>query len=745
MQFYEDEAYLAGEASAFLRAAIDQGGRSLVLATPSHRAAIRSRVLNGLPKGTLRNRLVLLDASDVLARIRNRGGRVDRARVQRVIGGLLDEAACDGPLRVYGELVALLCEEGRHTEAVRLENLWNELARTRRFELFCGYPMAAFARSEDARAFRQVCHAHTHVAPAESANGLRCADGTALAVLQQQARSVTEELARRSEAEGALRAHEQDLARLLREAPVPAALMLGPQHRFELVNDAFRDLFGQEVLEGRAYRETFPARAHADIARIFDRAFATGEPCAAEEYALQLHRDRAAGHFLKLSVQPLRRASGDVYGLMAIAVDVTDLVNARRNHEHARAEREALLKHLEAANRTKDEFLAMLGHELRNPLAPIVTALHLMKRRGDIKTSREQEIIHRQVRHLTRLLDDLLDVSRITRGKIVLRPETVELGEVLARAVEMASLLIEQREQALEVDCPASGLPWRGDATRLAQVFSNLLTNAARYTPPGGRIRIDVRREGQGAEISVKDNGRGISAQMLPRVFDLFYQGPQNLERAEGGLGVGLALVKALVEMHGGSVDARSDGPGSGSEFVVRLPLAADAGADAPVPVPCATRQAKAECLRRVLIVDDNKDAADMLGELVAHGGHEVRVVYDPASALDLAQSFAPEVAILDIGLPVMDGYELALQLRRELMDAGRRLRVFSLTGFGQPADGERSRLAGLDGHFVKPVDPEAVLQAVENNPPSPEAEPPGRSALPLRPVVGAGISLAPG
>jgi CheY-like chemotaxis protein/nitrogen-specific signal transduction histidine kinase len=395
---------------------------------------------------------------------------------------------------------------------------------------------------------------------------------------------------------------------------------------------------------------------------------------------------------------------------MVIAVDVTDLVVARRGQERASAEREALLQELERASRTKDEFLAVLGHELRNPLAPIVTALELMKRRGDLKTSREQDTIQRQVQHLIRLVDDLMDVSRVTRGKLTLRQETVQLASVLAKAVEMVSVLMEQRQHTLNVVYPDEPLLWHGDPARLAQVISNLLTNAARYTPVGGLVQLKARQQEDGVVISVTDNGRGIDAHALPQVFDLFYQGAQTIERAAGGLGVGLALVKSLVAAHHGTVEARSAGPGQGSEFTVRLPLPSHEGLNPVAPKAPALSQV-ASHRRRVLIVDDNQDAADLLGALFREHGHDARVAYDPATALMLVPSFKPEVAFLDIGLPVMDGYELAGLLRKELGEAAP-LKIFSLTGFGQPADREKSMHAGMDGHFVKPVEADQVLQA---------------------------------
>ena len=354
--------------------------------------------------------------------------------------------------------------------------------------------------------------------------------------------------------------------------------------------------------------------------------------------------------------------------------------------------------HAEAASRAKDEFLAMLGHELRNPLAPMKTALQLLEMRGIGAGTKELPILERQVDHLVRLVDDLLDVSRITRGKVELDKARLELAQVIASAIEIASPLFERRRHALTVDVPA-GLQLEGDRTRLTQIFANLLTNASKYTPERGTIAVRAWRDGDELVVSVRDNGAGIDAVLLPRIFELFTQGPRPIDRSEGGLGIGLTLVKSLTALHGGRVEARSDGPGHGSEFVVRLPAATEA----PVAEPAGSTLAPPPpTARRILVIDDNRDAADMLAQLLASVGHEVEVAYDGPHALRVAESFAPQIAIVDIGLPVMDGYELAARLR-ELPFAGQ-LRLFALTGYGQVHDRARSQAAGFAAHFVKPI-----------------------------------------
>ncbi|WP_166454936.1 hybrid sensor histidine kinase/response regulator [Duganella aquatilis] len=370
----------------------------------------------------------------------------------------------------------------------------------------------------------------------------------------------------------------------------------------------------------------------------------------------------------------------------------------------AMAESDRLNTDLNLSSRIKDEFLAMLGHELRNPLAPIVTALKLMKlRSGDhSETVHEQEVIQRQVDHLVRLVDDLLDVSRIASGKVELRKETVPLADVLNKAIEMASPLLEQKQHRLLVDVPT--VRWHGDPARLAQVVSNLLSNAARYTPAGGHVTLATRIKGGTVQIQVTDDGNGIAPQLLPHIFDLFVQGNRQLDRAKGGLGIGLALVRNLVQMHGGEVSAYSAGEGRGSTFTITLPDSVAVEAAPPAASAGSAPEQKPDqgSGLRVLVVDDNQDAADSLGELLGALGYRPEVAYDPVQAIALAAAGMQDVAILDIGLPGMDGFELAGRLRQ--LPGGAALKLVALSGYGQENDKTRSRQAGFAAHLVKPI-----------------------------------------
>jgi signal transduction histidine kinase/ActR/RegA family two-component response regulator len=360
---------------------------------------------------------------------------------------------------------------------------------------------------------------------------------------------------------------------------------------------------------------------------------------------------------------------------------------------------------LRDAHRRKDEFLAMLAHELRNPLAPIGNGLQILEIAGDDIELREEArvMMQRQFEHLVRLVDDLLDVSRIARGKIELKKESLALAAVVERAVEAVRPLTDGLGHQLIVETPSQPLWLRGDPVRLAQVITNLLTNAARYTDRGGEIMVVAERSGDWAVVTVRDTGIGIGPEVLPKVFDMFVQAEHGLSRGHGGLGLGLTLVKSLVQLHGGEVEARSDGLGKGSEFIVRLPLqGATVGDEGP--------QSKSDLAappRRILVLDDNTDAADSLARLLALRRHDVRVAHSGREALRIGSEFQPEIAILDLGMPGIDGFAVAKALRASAN--GSAIKLVALTGWGGPDDRERTQAIGFDHHFVKPITIEAL------------------------------------
>ena len=487
---------------------------------------------------------------------------------------------------------------------------------------------------------------------------------------------------RRVEADSWAQLHD-----LFVQAPVAIALTRGPEHTVELANESCLELFARDNLVGRPLAEALPELANAPLLAMLDVVYQTGVPFAANDYAVKITRGGAlAEHLFKVNVVAIRDLQGAVTGLMATGIEVTDVLRARADAERA--------------NRAKDEFLAILGHELRNPLAPILTALDILRTR-DHGSTRELAVVERQAHHLVRLVDDLLDVSRITQGKLELHRRRLELAHVVTRAVETASPLLEQRRHQLLVDVAPHGLAVHADLERLAQVIANLLTNAAKYTEQGGRVTVEASKLDSEIVLTVRDTGIGIASEMLPHVFDMFVQERQALDRSSGGLGLGLTIVRSLVALHGGRVEVASDGHNRGSEFTVILPAAdvrvAIHGATTPHAV---IRDDPGD--GRILLVDDNVDAAEMLSSSLQLLGYDTRVAHDGPEALRVVSSFSPDVALLDIGLPVMDGYELAIRLREQPgLD---RLRLVALTGYGQESDRRRSELAGFDAHLVKPV-----------------------------------------
>jgi PAS domain S-box-containing protein len=509
---------------------------------------------------------------------------------------------------------------------------------------------------------------------------------------------IAQDITGRKHADAALRQSEQRFARFMQHLP-GLAWIKGSQGQYVYANDAAARAFGLpgEQLYGRTDEEVFPPETAAAFREHDRRALETGTGIRVVE-TLE-HEDGTVHHSL-VSKFPIPSPDGGEVLVGGMAIDITD-----------RLEMEASLRE---ADRRKDEFLALLAHELRNPLAPIASALHLMKGQGGgPEMEEERAMAERQVQCMARLIDDLMDVSRISRGKVVLRRELVDLGEIVARSAEAARPLMTERCHELTVSLPEEPILLDGDPTRLEQVLANLLSNAAKYTDPGGRIRLTAGREDGRGVVRVGDTGIGIEPSVLPEVFGLFVQVERRLDRARGGLGIGLSLVKSLVEMHGGSVTAHSEGPGRGSEFVVRLP-ALDAVPDGGVWLPRGDHSRPGGGIpgRRILVVDDNVNAADSLGRLLSRfWGQEVRVAYDGPAALEVARSFRPEVVLLDIGLPGMDGCEVARRLRGEqgLADA----LLVAVTGWGQESDREMSRAAGFDHHLVKPVELEMLREVL--------------------------------
>jgi PAS domain S-box-containing protein len=406
---------------------------------------------------------------------------------------------------------------------------------------------------------------------------------------------------------------------------------------------------------------------------------------------------------VSLTISPILDERGHVVGASKIARDISDRKQAEERIY-------SLLAELREADRLKDEFLAMLGHELRNPMAPISNMLEILKRASGDEALIQQArgTMERQLGHLARLVDDLVDISRITRGKLELRKERVDLSSAVHHALEACRPLAERSHLHLDVELPSEPVHVDADAVRLVQVIGNLLSNACKFSPEGGRVSLRVSRTDGEVQLAVKDEGVGIPKEELDRVFDMFVQLDRALERTGGGLGIGLTLVKRIVRMLGGSVTARSEGLGTGAEFIVRLPAVAERREQ---PRPPITPQPPAAALHRVLVVDDNVDAASSLAALLRITGNETHLAHDGVAAIEMAERVRPDVVLLDIGLPRMNGYDACRRIRE--LPWGKDVVIVAMTGWGQESDRQRSREAGFDHHMVKPVDYGALMTAI--------------------------------
>ena len=524
-----------------------------------------------------------------------------------------------------------------------------------------------------------------------------------------------DEVARRRSAEDRARAAAADAEARAREAieargilqtifdhtPEGIILVGGPPDYPILANSRY----GQEFL--RMPRETgIPAGQHAESYGILlpdgttrprpeelplYRASRHGERVRNAEFLIE--QPDGGRMAVLVDAVPIHGVNGEIVGAVSGWRDVTELKKA--------------VQALKDADRHKDEFLAMLAHELRSPLAPIRNALEILRRAGNDSRmiGRSRDVLERQVAHLVRLVDDLLDVARIARGKLELRKQRVNLVSIIAAVVEAGRPLVEEMGQQLNVTLPPEPVYLDADPARLTQVVLNLLTNAAKYTERGGHIGITAERQGSDAVITVRDSGIGIPADRLPHIFDLFMQVEGSRGRSRGGLGLGLTLVKRLTELHGGTVGVRSDGPGRGSEFTVRLPaVLGRAAAESP---PC--EPAAAASGRRILVVDDHLDVADTLAEMLRLMGNEVETAHDGLEALRVAEAFRPDIALIDIGLPRLDGHEVARRIRGEPW--GERMVLIAMTGWHHDDDKQRSREAGFNFHLLKPVDPQGLTQ----------------------------------
>jgi signal transduction histidine kinase len=724
VELYSDR-FPAERVARRLYRALARGIGAAALVRREHGNALRAELLRrdvDVEGAIERGQLAILDADAVFDASWAKPGLRADAIAEAVRTPLTAIIKRYGTCTAFGELVDVFARRGDRTAAIALERWWNEQLATYPIDLACGYSLASFGDGAAIAQFTAMCNEH-HSVGVDGAVSARESDRLR-AELAQVTAALANEMAKRQVIEAAYASAREarehlvllnrlttalgevttraQLAELVRDLVTHAldasSLVLVETDAIDpLVAEGLGTAALYELTKSPALRATWTLQT----AQLFDvspdlRSYAIAPVTIGSRRLATLALGFSEGRELAAAYRALVE---DVTRQLALALDRT-ISYERLEHERQRAE---------SGSRAKDEFLAMLGHELRNPLSPILTATQLMRLRDEKVFEKERTVIERQCKHMIRLVDDLLDVSRITRGKVELRRRPVELSEIVMQAVELASPALEERAHRLSVDVPMNGLVVHGDPARLAQVLTNLLTNAAKYTPHGGAVHVEARIIDNTVTVTVRDTGIGIDAKLLPVVFDLFVQGRQGIDRAAGGLGLGLAIAKTLVELHGGTIRGRSDGHGKGTEMIVELPRYANtrpamrAGSSGAFKIAASRPY-------RMLVVDDNEDAAFLFSEALRKLGHIVEVAYDGPSALALARDQVPEIAFLDIGLPVMDGYELGRRLR-ELGAVPPRL--VAITGYGHSSDRVRSREAGFDLHLVKPVDLSAIQDAL--------------------------------
>jgi len=702
VQFYENDGFLIDSLCRWFSDGLSAGDTCLYIGTEAHRLGLEAGLRSqGIALDPLRaeGRYICLDASETLSTFMV-DEWPDEARFIRTIEEILANAPAGPNLRAFGEMVAILWADGRRQAAIRLEEIWNTFMATHALSLCCAYPLKGFGSDSDASLFLKVCAQHTPVLPAESYTALTTpADRLrAISLLQHESRVLESEKASREEAERSLHLRRQELSDFIENA-LEGLHQLGPEGKILWANPAQLKLLGYAADEyiGHHIAEFYFDRKRFDE---FWNRLMRAESIYDFQTALRC-KDGSVKHVL-IHSSGLWQDGKFVYTRCFLR-DVTERVELER-------ELKVRLAELAQADHRKNEFLAMLGHELRNPLSAVLDSIATAQLDSS-RRDRALTIARRQTDQLAGLVDDLLDVGRITQGRIDLKREPLQVGAIIKQAVEEAHCMVEpgQHQLYLKVSPRAEDVQIEADPARIRQVVANLIHNAAKFTPPGGRIDVLADRNDDEVLLCVRDSGIGISPDLLPYVFDLFTQADRSLDRSHGGLGIGLTLVKRLVEMHGGRVQATSAGLGMGSEFEVHLPIIA---AMARPPIKRRDKESKAAARMRVLVVEDNLDAAEALTMLLELYGHEAAVVSDGPSAIEAARNNAFDIALVDIGLPGIDGYEVARRIR--LLPNAKSMTLVALTGYGQDSDKQRAKSAGFDDHLTKPVKIER-LQALLN------------------------------
>jgi PAS domain S-box-containing protein len=732
VQFYDDDSFLVDTVSGFISVGLESGSGAVVVATRPHRDGIEDRLrARGVDLVTVRERgqYVAVDARETLSRFMD-GGLPDEKRFIDVVGGLIAGAGTGRPtpVRVFGEMVALLWADRNLKAALRLESLWNQLSRQRRFSLLCAYPMRGFATAADTKPFGDICSEHSGVNPAESYVRATPEERLRLiAHLQQQAAALEAaraELAERLDHERAARAAAEE-----RQVAIS---------RLAAIVEGSDDAIVSKTLDGiitswnRGAERIFGYTADEAIGQPITLIIPRERRHEEDEVLSRVRRGESLVHFetvrvgkdgsridISLTVSPVRDHRDRIVGASKIARDITERRRVERERAQILTLAEQARAEAESANRSKDEFLATLSHELRTPLNAVVGWLAMLRAGTlDRKTSeRALEVIERNTHNLSRLVTDLLDVSQIVTGKMTLGLGSVNLVQVVANAIDALRPAAAAKRIAIVPVVDHTVRVMLGDAARLQQAVGNLLSNAVKFTPEAGRIEMRLTALPDGARLTVTDSGRGIAPDFLPYVFDRFRQGDSGAGRAHAGLGLGLAICRHIVELHGGTVRAENVEHGNGARFIVDLPsgLPSDHLALPPAPGPSSAVSLPGSALRglRVLIVDDDPDTCELLSAVLAGQGAETSAATSAREALDLLEQASPDLVVCDIAMPGTDGYDLIAGIRSRVGDGHPGVAAIALTAYARPEDRDRALRAGFDRHITKPIEPADFVRVV--------------------------------
>ncbi|HLL75894.1 MAG TPA: ATP-binding protein [Pyrinomonadaceae bacterium] len=773
VQFYDTDDFLLNSLCGFVRSGLEAGDACVVVATKSHRDALDEGLRAcgfdvAAPKAS--GQFIALDASETLSEFMA-GGQPEPVRFAEVIGGILAHAARDGRrVRVFGEMVDLLWAEQNHGAAISLERLWNDLQQTRPFQLFCAYPANRFGGDALAAPLLDVCSSHSRVIPAESYAALDSADARLRAIIELQQKAASLEAVKdelETQVEDLRRLHEMSvgltgtleveavLREVLRSALAVQGTDMGLLSLYEPDADGLsveaHSGFGEEFLKEIAL---VPRGAGACGTCYEQRRRVVVEDVETDPlFAPYREAARAAG-FRAVHSTPLVTRAGNIIGVLSVhfsrphrpsdretrlidlyarmAADIIENARLHRRVQEELAERaralaseQAARAEAEAANRMKDEFLATVSHELRTPLNAIIGWSHMLRSESfdEATVSRALATIERNAHSQAQLIEDILDVSRVVAGKLRLNVGPVDLASVINAAVDSVQLAADTKGIRLGVALDPSARHVSGDAGRLQQVVWNLLSNAIKFTPEGGRVEVRLGRDGRDVQIKVSDTGQGVAPEFLPHVFDRFRQADGTSTRRHGGLGLGLSIVRHLVELHGGTVTADSPGAGLGASFIITLPPAPSSargrrGIAAALPgEEAGARHAPLTTLEgvRVLLVDDDRDTLGMLAAVLTACRATVQTASSADDALEALRWFKPDVLVSDLAMPGEDGYSLIGRLRSLDAEAGGKIPAVALTAYVRVKDRTRALSAGFNMFVPKPVEPNELIAAVAN------------------------------